>query len=75
MKRHALGSWHTKSGNVVEAFLEPGPGPTRELTMEWSTFPPADGDWAEYIGEILPAISARACEYLEITGPVLGVVG
>jgi hypothetical protein len=73
--RVKLGSWRCRSGNSVDVFLgsEDVHG-VRPLTVEWDSPPPlSDGDYADYIVTIFPALTRRAQEYLEKPGPALGI--
>ena len=71
MKRGAhLGTWQTPTGNSCDCFLR-GRG---ELAFEWDRFPLSAADELYYRLAILPDVTRRAGEYLEITGRALVVM-
>lgn len=67
MKRAHLGTWATPSGNSCDVFVT-GEGPLRHLAIEWDRFPLLPDDATHYEAAILPAITQRAQEYLELAG-------
>ena len=66
--RVMIGVWHTRSGNAVAVYLEPDPGDgVRQLTLAWDSPPPLSvGDLIDYYGRILPEMTERVAEYLEV---------
>ena len=73
-RRTRLGTWTCPSGNSCDVFIVPGTE-VPELALEWDRFPLSDGDKAYYLVVLLPAITRRVKEYLELVGPHLTVLG
>lgn len=65
-----LGTWRCPSGNAVSVVLHPARDCIRDLTFTWDTTR-SDEDYVFYLVEILPAVTRRAREYLELLGPAL----
>src|SRR6266545_2643491 len=64
MRRVLLGTWDTPAGNAVDVYLS-GEGRVRQITCAWDRYPLSSADEQYYRGEILPALTRRAQEYLE----------
>jgi hypothetical protein len=65
MTRARLGVWQTPHGNACDVFLV-GDGPARDVVIEWDRYPLSAADEQHYTVAILPAITQRAREYLEL---------
>jgi hypothetical protein len=70
--RTRLGSWCTLSGNGCVVDLV-GTGPIRVLEVRWDQFPLTATDKTYYMSSLLPKITRRAQEYLELSGPAFVV--
>lgn len=70
--RTLLGSWKTPRGNGCDVFLL-GEGPLRHLSIERDRYPLSAADEHFYTAMILPAITRRAQEYLELPGRAIAM--
>jgi len=71
-RRVLLGSWATPRGNSCDVFLI-GEEPLRHVSIEWDRYPLPTEDERHYTAEILPAITRRAQEFLELPGRAIVV--
>ena len=75
--RVALGSWQTRNGNGVQAWLRFDAEGVGHLDLEWDDPPPftREQDRVDYRVVILPQIMRRVHEYRERPGGRALVIG